>query len=139
MKNRILALLLLTILSLTLVACTDPFARDLPGEEKEDVSLTEGTSAENTMTITGRMVVGKSAYLIVDEDLSPISMSVDSSAEAFFDGINTGDKIEVVSSPVAESYPGQAHVYSVKVIEKGREDDIQFSVMSHLRELGWID
>lgn len=139
MKNRIVALLLLAILSVTLVACVDPFASDLPLEEKEDIVFTDANSAEDTMTITGRMVVGKNSYLIVDEDLSPISMSVDGSADVFFDGINTGDKIEVLSGLVAESYPGQAHIYNVKVLEKGTEDDIPFSVMSQLRDLGWID
>lgn len=139
MKNRIVALILLAILSVVLVACADPFASDLPLEEKEDIVSTDKNSPEDTMTITGRMVIGKHSYLIVDEDLSPITMSVDGSADVFFDGINTGDKIEVVSGLVAESYPGQTHVYNVKVLEKGTEDDIPFSVLSHLRELGWID
>ncbi len=148
MKNRFLVLLLLVVLSISLVACTDPFAKDLPGESVEDaVDLTQGVSQgavqgdskEETMTITGRLVVGKNSYLIVDEDLSPISMSVDGSADAFFNGISTGDKIEVVSGLVAETYPASTHVYSVKVLEKGTDDDIPFSVISQLRDLGWIE
>lgn len=132
MKSRIIAILLLAVISLTLVACVDVNAKDLPLERSEEIQA-------DTMAYTGRMIVGKSSYLIVDENNSPISMSVDGSADEFFAGYSTGDKIEVLSSPIAESYPGQAFIYKVKLVEKGNINDISSEIITDLKNLGWIN
>lgn len=130
MKSRIIAILLLAVMTVTLVACTDPFAEDLPLQEQVDIATAQ----------TGRLVVGKSSYILIeDKQLSPISMSVEGSADEFFSGYETGDKIEVTLSLVAESYPGQAEVYSIKLVEKGSVSDIPTQVMSELREMGWVE
>ena len=120
------------VISLTLVACVDVNAKDLPSEGSEEIQA-------DTMAYTGRMIVGKSSYLIVDENNSPISMSVDGSADEFFAGYSTGDKIEVLSSPIAESYPGQAFIYKVKLVEKGNINDISSEIITDLKNLGWIN
>ncbi len=132
MKSRIIEILLLVVISLTLVACVDVNAKDLPSEGSEEIQA-------DTMAYTGRMIVGKSSYLIVDESNSPISMSVDGSADEFFAGYSTGDKIEVLSSPIAESYPGQAFIYKVKLVEKGNINDISSEIITDLKNLGWIN
>lgn len=132
MKSRIIAISLLAVISLMLVACVNVDAKDLPSESSEKIQA-------DTMVYTGRMIVGKSSYLIVDESNSPISMSVDGSADEFFAGYSTGDKIEVLSSPIAESYPGQAFIYKVKLVEKGSINDISSEVITDLKNLGWIN
>lgn len=136
MKSRIIAVFLLAAMTVTFFACADLNAR----EASDTGSVGVGTDEVENMTYTGRLVIGKSSYIIVDDkDNSPIVMNVDGSAEEFFAGFNTGDRIEVVSSPIEMTYPGQAFIYHVKSIEKGSESDVPFEAMSRLRELGWID
>lgn len=136
MKSRIIAIFLLAAMAVTFFACADLNAK----ETSDTGSIGVGTDKGEHMIYTGRLVIGKSSYIIVDDkDSSSIVMNVDGSAEEFFAGYNTGDRIEVVSSPIAMTYPGQAFIYHVKPIEKGGESDVSFDVMSRLRELGWID
>ncbi len=129
--KRITALLISAIMLLTFAACKDPFASDLPLEETEN-------NQSETSTFTGRMVIGKNNYLIIDESGLPIRISVEGSIDDFFEGYKTGDKVEVLSSLVAETYPGQAFIYKVKLIENGSINDIPSEVLASLKDLGWV-
>lgn len=135
MKSRIIAMLMLIAAAVALITATQVSAE----ERKPSVSQSDGSSAKADITFTGRIVIGKNSYIIVDaEGRSPIVMSVNGSESDFFSGYNTGDRVEVMTSLIAESYPAQTHVYNIKLLEKGNEDDIPFDVISSLRELGWI-
>ena len=62
--------------------------------------------------------------LIVTEDGEPISMSDQSRGGKLFDGLDNGDRIEITHDAIAESYPGQASVFTCRKLEDGSFENI---------------
>lgn len=56
-----------------------------------------------------------------------------------FAEFENGDRIKILVEMIAETYPGQATVYAVELIEKGSYDDLDGDVMAQLREMGWVE
>ncbi|WP_432651328.1 hypothetical protein [Huintestinicola sp.] len=56
-----------------------------------------------------------------------------------FAEFENGDRIKILVEMIAETYPGQATVYAVELIEKGSYDDLDKEQMDRLRELGWAE
>lgn len=53
-----------------------------------------------------------------------------------FDSLKTGDKIEVDVKLIAETYPGQARIYGLRLIESGDVSNINDEELLRLEELG---
>lgn len=129
-------MLMLIAAAVALITATQVSAK----ENDPSTSQSQNGAGKTEMTFTGRMVVGKNSYIIIDDkEKSPIVMSVNGSEDDFFAGYNTGDRVEVMTDVIAASYPGQTYVYHIKLLEKGSQKDIPFDVLSSLRELGWIN
>ncbi len=129
-------MLMLIAAAVALITATQVSAK----ENDPSTSQSQNGAGKAEMTFTGRMLVGKNSYIIIDDkEKSPIVMSVNGSEDDFFAGYNTGDRVEVMTDLIAESYPAQTHVYHIKLLEKGSQKDIPFDVLSSLRELGWIN
>ncbi len=89
-------------------------------------------------TAEGRCLVTEDGtYILVVDDM-PIKMTDRSKGKDLFEGVTTGDKIRVVHNGIAESYPAQAGVYRVTLLQDGGEADISDAVRKQLAELGWI-
>lgn len=90
------------------------------------------------------MSVGRALYardgscmLVVDEN-SPIIMFDRSEKEDLFKGISTGDKILVVHTGIAESYPAQTGAYWLIKLSDGEKDDIPEKIIDNLTRMGWL-
>lgn len=122
MKKRIIAILMLLAAAAALVACSRAAAEENSGTE-----------------IIGRFVRGENAYLIVDEkDGTPVSMTASGLDKDVFDSYSTGDRIRVVCSLIAETYPAQTDISHIELLEEGKPGDVPAEAMSKLRELGRI-
>ena len=86
----------------------------------------------------GRFLRSDSGKPMIVCHYSPNSMSTRTERD-IFRNLETGDKIWVLHSAVAESYPGKMRVYAVIRLEKGSIDDIPQRVLDSLRDLGWLD
>lgn len=79
------------------------------------------------------------SYLILTEEGEPIVMSNQSGREDLFQGLGSGDRIEVVTDgAVQETYPAQVGVYSCTLLEEGSPEDLPQEVLDALAELDWI-
>ncbi len=87
----------------------------------------------------GRALYAKdgSCMIVVDEN-SPIRMSDRSDGGNLFDGISTGDKILVIHTAIAESYPAQTGVHWLMKIGEGDRDDIPEKIIEELTSMGWL-
>ena len=70
-------------------------------------------------------------------DNSPIVMS-DRSNRDIFDGLENGDRVLVIHSAIAESYPAQTGAYAVIKLWGGDASDIPSEVIENLVSMGWI-
>jgi len=77
------------------------------------------------------------SYLLIRGN-SPTELHNASGDENLFEGIDTGDEIEVTSSMIMQTYPGQTYIYSIKKLSDGSIDDIPQDVIDDLTELGWL-
>ena len=68
---------------------------------------------------------------------SPMKMSRRSDRD-IFDGLESGDRILVIHSAIAESYPGQTGAYAVIKLWGGDASDISSDVIENLMSMGWI-
>ena len=127
MKKRIFVLTLALLLAL--------FALMASGcDISEKIEKTRGLEKD-----TGRALVAGGTYLIVYENGDFLVMNNISDNEDLFDGIESGDKIEITrKSEVAESYPAQCYVKKCKKIEDGNIDDVPKKAIDALTELGWV-
>ena len=76
-----------------------------------------------------------SSMMIVDN--SPIIMSGRSDRN-IFDGLESGDRILVIHSSIAQSYPSQTGAYAVIKLWGGDASDISSDVIENLMSMGWI-
>lgn len=89
-------------------------------------------------TLTGWYLETESgSALIVTEDGEPISMSDQSRGGKLFDGLDNGDRIEITHDAIAESYPGQASVFTCRKLEDGSFENIPAEAVAALEELGY--
>ena len=104
------------------------------------LTLLSGCSSSESSTIIGIYLESKNGtHMIIGESIGPIVMSNKSKNDTLFDTLQTGDKIKITCTPVAESYPGQCGVYKLKLIAQGSIEDINKETLDKLKEMGWID
>lgn len=85
----------------------------------------------------GRCLVADNGSYMFVEGNSPIVMSSRKDREGMFTDLETGDKILLLHSGIAESYPGRTGAYWCMKLEDGTQADIPEQVMEKLTELGW--
>lgn len=56
-----------------------------------------------------------------------------------FAEFENGDRIKILVEMIAETYPGQATVYAIELIEKGSYDDLDAVTLEQLKEMGWVE
>ena len=77
------------------------------------------------------------ANLVIIENYGPISMSDQSRGGALFEGLDSGDFIEITLGAVAESYPAQAGIYTCKKLSEGALADVPADAVADLVEMGY--
>ena len=77
------------------------------------------------------------ANLIITEAQGPISMSDRSKDGTLFDGLDDGDFIEITHDAIAETYPGQADVYSCNKLSDGSIEDVPADIVTDLMYMGY--
>lgn len=96
------------------------------------------SACESRSTLTGRYLKAENgASLIVTEAGEPLSLSDQSRGKALFDGLDSGDLIEIPHDAIAETFPGQAGVYSCKLLENGGSEHIPEEAIAVLEEMGY--
>lgn len=104
------------------------------------LTLLSGCKPSETSTIIGRYLeINNGTHMIISESIGPIVMSNKSKTNTLFDDLQTGDKIKITCTSVAESYPGQCGVYKIKLIAQGSIEYINKETLDNLKEKGWID
>lgn len=90
-------------------------------------------------TLEGRYLrAAGGVSLIITEGSGPIVLSDRSEGGGLFDGLNSGDLIEVTcDSGIVESYPGQAGAYSFKFLQGSALNSIPAGTLAELAELGY--
>lgn len=74
---------------------------------------------------------------IITEDHGPISMSDRSKSGNLFDDLDDGDFIEITHDAIAETYPGQAGVYSCDKLSDGSFEDVPANIVADLMYMGY--
>ena len=80
----------------------------------------------------------KSAHsqdMIIIDDYGPCVMTADSD-KVSFDDVTDGDRIKIEVAQIAESYPMQAVIYSLKKLSDGEVGDIDSDTLAKLAEMG---
>lgn len=96
------------------------------------------TACGSRSAMTGRYLYAENgAHLIIAEDGEPYRISDQSRGQALFDGLDSGDLIQITHDAIAETFPGQASVYSCKLLEEGSPEDIPAEAITLLEELGY--
>ncbi len=104
------------------------------------LTILSGCSSSETSTIIGRYLESNNGtHMIISESIGPIVMSNKSKNDTLFDDLQTGDKIKITCTSVAESYPGQCGVYKLKLLNQGSIEDINKETLDTLKEMDWID
>ena len=81
-----------------------------------------------------------SCMIVVDEN-SPIIMrdrSDKTGKGELFEGLATGDRILVVHTGIAESYPAQTGAYWLIRLSRGDREDIPNKIIDELTQMGWL-
>ena len=86
----------------------------------------------------GRYLEVKDGTAMLIRGNSPISMH-NRTKRDLVRSLDTGDKILVIHTGIAESYPAQTGVYAVLKISNGTINDIPQKVLNELIKLGWIE
>ena len=86
----------------------------------------------------GRYLEAKNGKAMLVCEKSPISMH-NRTKRDLVDDLDIGDKILVIHTGIAESYPAQTGVYAVFKISDGTTDDIPQKVVNELIELDWLE
>ncbi len=87
---------------------------------------------------TGRCYVTQNGDYLIILGNDPIKMSDQSKNKDLFEGLNTGDEIQILHDGIQESYPGGTGVYYCKLVQKGSVADIPEKVIESLSPMGWI-
>lgn len=103
----------------------------------EDSTETLDPSKEIYTSVGRCLIADNGAYVLIKGN-SPTVLYNASGDESIFEGIDTGDEIEVTSSMVMLTYPSQTYIYSLKKLSDGSIDDIPQEVIDDLTELGWV-
>ena len=86
----------------------------------------------------GRYLEVKDGNPMLIRENSPISMHNRTNRD-LVDNLDIGDKILVIYTGIAESYPGQTGVYAIFKISDGTTEDIPQKVVNELIKLGWLE
>ena len=90
-------------------------------------------------TLTGWYLEAENgSSLIVAEDGEPLCISDRTKAGTLFDGLDSGDFIEITHDAIAETFPGQAGVYTCKKVSDGSFEDVPADAVADLMEMGYI-
>ena len=100
------------------------------------VFLLSGCGGENTTT-GWYLWAENGSHLIITEEGEPLSLSDQSRAGALFEGLDSGDRIEITHGAIAESYPGQAGVYTCKKLSDGHFEEIPQNPVADLESMGY--
>ncbi|MBR6808126.1 MAG: hypothetical protein IKM46_07085 [Clostridia bacterium] len=135
--KKLKSCLLLFILILSLLACSDEKDTDVKNSSNSESETADSSVIDERVTAEGVVVVNDGSYLII-EDTSLIQMYTRGD-KSIFDGLTTGDVIRIERDyAVAESFPGQVFIYSLEKLRDGNVYDIPREILDSLSELGWI-
>ena len=90
------------------------------------------------MGTEGRLLLAENGTaLLIAEDGTPITLSVQAEGNDPWAGYHSGDRIRVLHDGVNETYPAQSEAYGWERLEEGTLEDIPEETLTALEELGW--
>lgn len=94
--------------------------------------------AEERTETEGRLLLAENGTaLLVMEDETAVTLSVQAEGADPWDGFQSGDRVAAVLGPLRETWPAQADVYDWRLLEKGTLEDVPEDVLTGLEDLGW--
>lgn len=89
--------------------------------------------------LTGRhLLANNGVHIVVTADGTPVVLGDRSPSGALFDGLSDGDRVLVVCSGIAETYPAQSGAYWVLRLGGGAREDIPADTLRQLAGLHWL-
>ncbi|MBO5648702.1 MAG: hypothetical protein J6S76_02170, partial [Clostridia bacterium] len=85
---------------------------------------------------TGRVLLANGETILICANM-PIQLTNKSGNDALFARLSDGDRVLVLHSAIAESYPGRADAYALLKVGEGSIADIPDAVLEQLALLGW--
>jgi uncharacterized lipoprotein NlpE involved in copper resistance len=76
------------------------------------------------------------ANLLLSDDGAILLTPIDGNYDVFKD-LNNGDKIQVSIDGIRETYPAQASIYGLTLLQKGDVKDLDEEELQNLASLGW--
>lgn len=76
--------------------------------------------------------------MVILQSGAPIIMRDRSRDGALFDGLSDGDRVLVLHTGIAESYPGQSTAYLCLRLGGGSAADLPADTLEQLAQLGWL-
>ena len=149
-KYIVLSILLLTAVLLS--ACSNTEDTEINTVTFSDHSNAENTEFDNEIgSITGYYMRSYTDFIIFEQSYT--SSQPESHIETYYepveihfadgeegdvpmDSLKTGDKIEVDIGDIAASYPGQARIYGLRLIEAGDVSNIADQALLELEDCG---
>lgn len=103
------------------------------------VLLAAGTAASGVAApLSGRYLRGGGqTHILIDGSGTPVVLS-DKTGGGLFDGLSDGDRIWVLASPAAETYPARAGAYFCLRLGSGSAGDLPGNTLRLLVDLGWL-
>lgn len=95
-------------------------------------------AARVSAPLTGRFLLGdQNTPILIAPSGAPIVLT-DRTGSDLFAGLSDGDRILVILSPVAETYPARAGAYFCLRLGGGTPEDLPRQTLQTLAELGWL-
>jgi hypothetical protein len=123
------------IIPVILLVAAALIAAIVRAQPPEDPTETSDPSKEIYTSVGRCLISDNGAYLLIQQ----FDATVLYGKEGLFEGIDTGDEIEVKHGMVQTTYPGGTNAYEVKKLSDGSIDDIPQDVIDDLTELGWVN
>lgn len=121
------------------VVCLSLLFGSCTGAPAESETSTEPQVQAGMQSLIGRVLVFESgSCAILTEQNEVIVMADVSTAGGLFGGLHTGDRIAATHGPIRETYPAQADIDSLKILERGSERDISSGPLELLESMGWV-
>lgn len=136
-KTKYIILPMLLITAVLAAACSKTEDTPSIGESDFSPALTSYSGYFLQTESANFFVADSDSSMFSKNDFVRIYPANGAESEISFDGLKTGDKIEIDITLVQTLYPPVAPIYGLRFLESGEASNIDQDVISRLEELGW--
>lgn len=132
MLKKLFGLSFAVVLALSFCACDEKKSSSDDG--KPNLNQNQEPSP---MTVEGRAYVCDNGNVLVVSDRGPVRFTVTDEYREVYDGLTTGDEIEITCLMIEETYPAQTDAITLEKLSDGEPSDLPQDTVQSLEEMGW--